>query len=79
MVRVQKLGIVVSNKMQKSIVVAVEYRYKHKFYSKIVIQTKRFLAHDNNNKCNLGDKVLIEESRPLSKTKHWIVKKIFTR
>ena len=65
--------------MQKSVVVAVEYRYKHQFYSKIVIRTKRYLAHDEENNCNIGDEVIVEESRPLSKRKRWIVKKILNK
>ncbi len=79
MVKLQRLGIVISNKMQKSVVVAVEYRYKHQFYSKIVIRTKRYLAHDAENLCNIGDEVLLEESRPLSKKKRWVVKKILNK
>lgn len=79
MARQQKLGIVISNKMQKSIVVAVEYRYKHQVYSKIVVKTKRYMAHDDFNICNIGDEVLLEESRPLSKKKRWVVKKILSK
>nr|YP_010485285.1 ribosomal protein S17 [Sargassum fulvellum]UVW81079.1 ribosomal protein S17 [Sargassum fulvellum] len=79
MVKLQRLGIVISDKMQKSVVVAVEYRYKHQFYSKIVVRTKRYLAHDEENNCNIGDEVIVEESRPLSKRKRWIVKKILNK
>nr|QWK42155.1 ribosomal protein S17 [Pseudochorda nagaii]QWK42866.1 ribosomal protein S17 [Laminaria ephemera]UAX22404.1 ribosomal protein S17 [Alaria marginata]WKZ06813.1 ribosomal protein S17 [Alaria marginata]WKZ06954.1 ribosomal protein S17 [Alaria marginata] len=79
MVKLQRLGIVISNKMQKSVVVAVEYRYKHKFYSKIIVRTKRYLAHDAEDVCNIGDEILLEESRPLSKKKRWIVKKILNK
>nr|YP_010411907.1 ribosomal protein S17 [Sargassum siliquastrum]YP_010485424.1 30S ribosomal protein S17 [Sargassum macrocarpum]YP_010485563.1 30S ribosomal protein S17 [Sargassum serratifolium]URP31001.1 ribosomal protein S17 [Sargassum siliquastrum]UVW81357.1 30S ribosomal protein S17 [Sargassum macrocarpum]UVW81496.1 30S ribosomal protein S17 [Sargassum serratifolium] len=79
MVKLQRLGIVISDRMQKSVVVAVEYRYKHQFYSKIVIRTKRYLAHDEENNCNIGDEVIVEESRPLSKRKRWIVKKILNK
>nr|YP_011007409.1 30S ribosomal protein S17 [Sporochnus bolleanus]WAM64838.1 30S ribosomal protein S17 [Sporochnus bolleanus] len=79
MVKQQRLGIVISNKMQKSVVVAVEYRYKHQFYSKIIVRTKRYLAHDEENNCNIGDEVLVEESRPLSKKKRWVVKKILNK
>lgn len=75
----QRLGIVLSDKMQKSIVVAIEYRYKHKIYSKIIIKTKRYLAHDELNLCKLGDEVLLEISRPLSKKKRWIVKDIIKK
>nr|QNO36103.1 ribsomal protein S17 [Sargassum hemiphyllum var. chinense]QPZ94276.1 ribosomal protein S17 [Sargassum hemiphyllum var. chinense] len=79
MVKLQRLGIVISDRMQKSVVVAVEYRYKHQFYSKIVVRTKRYLAHDEENSCNIGDEVIVEESRPLSKRKRWIVKKILNK
>nr|YP_010471315.1 30S ribosomal protein S17 [Sargassum confusum]QXI87597.1 ribosomal protein S17 [Sargassum muticum]UEP18091.1 ribosomal protein S17 [Sargassum kjellmanianum]UVW81635.1 30S ribosomal protein S17 [Sargassum siliquastrum]AZJ16092.1 30S ribosomal protein S17 [Sargassum confusum]UVF63273.1 30S ribosomal protein S17 [Sargassum confusum] len=79
MVKLQRLGIVISDRMQKSVVVAVEYRYKHQFYSKIVVRTKRYLAHDEENNCNIGDEVIVEESRPLSKRKRWIVKKILNK
>lgn len=79
MVKQQRLGIVISNSMEKSIVIALEYRYKHPFYSKIVTRTKRHLAHDEFNLCNSGDEVLVEESRPLSKKKRWIVKKILNK
>jgi len=79
MVKLQRLGIVISDKMQKSVVVAVEYRYKHQFYSKIIVRTKRYLAHDELNSCNIGDEVLLEESRPLSKKKRWVVKEILNK
>nr|YP_011006564.1 30S ribosomal protein S17 [Halosiphon tomentosus]WAM63709.1 30S ribosomal protein S17 [Halosiphon tomentosus] len=79
MVKLQRLGIVISNKMQKSVVVAVEYRYKHQFYSKIIVRTKRYLAHDVDDSCNIGDEVLLEESRPLSKKKRWVVKTILNK
>jgi len=79
MVKQQRLGIVISNKMQKSVVVAVEYRYKHQFYSKIIVGTRRYLAHDEFNFCNMGDEVLMEESRPLSKKKRWVIKKIINQ
>ena len=79
MVKLQRLGIVISDKMQKSVVVAVEYRYKHKFYSKVILRTKRYLAHDPEDSCNIGDQVLLEESRPLSKKKRWLVKEILNK
>nr|YP_011005862.1 30S ribosomal protein S17 [Desmarestia aculeata]WAM62866.1 30S ribosomal protein S17 [Desmarestia aculeata] len=79
MVKLQRLGIVISDKMQKSVVVAVEYRYRHQFYSKIIVRTKRYLAHDELNSCNIGDEVLLEESRPLSKKKRWVVKEILNK
>ncbi|CAM9094849.1 unnamed protein product [Choristocarpus tenellus] len=79
MAKQQKIGIIISNKMQKSVVVAVKYRYKHKFYEKIMVRTKRYMAHDSFNLCNIGDQVLLEESRPLSKRKRWIIKKIINK
>lgn len=75
----QRIGIVLSNKMQKSVVVAIEYRYKHKIYSKIIVKTKRYLAHDELNSCNIGDEVVVEASRPLSKKKRWVVREVLTK
>nr|YP_011006142.1 30S ribosomal protein S17 [Dictyotopsis propagulifera]WAM63146.1 30S ribosomal protein S17 [Dictyotopsis propagulifera] len=75
----QRIGIVLSNKMQKSVVVAIEYRYKHKIYSKIFVKTKRYLAHDELNSCKIGDEVLLETSRPLSKKKRWIIREILNK
>ena len=75
----EKIGIVVSDKMQKTIVVKVESRFSHPIYSKIVVKTKRYLAHDENNQCNIGDQVLITEHRPLSKKKRWILNKIISK
>ena len=73
----QQVGIVISNKMQKTIVVKIEKRYPHPIYSKTVIVTKKYLAHDTWEHCNIGDQVVIEECRPLSKRKRWkLVKKI---
>jgi small subunit ribosomal protein S17 len=69
--RIQKVGRVVSNKADKTIVVAVESLKKHRIYKRTYKQTKRFHAHDENNTCQVGDLVRIEESRPLSKTKRW--------
>ncbi|HHV74431.1 MAG TPA: 30S ribosomal protein S17 [Thermoanaerobacterium sp.] len=66
-----RIGKVVSNKMQKTIVVAVEDRIRHPLYNKIVRRTKKFKAHDENNQCNIGDIVKIMETRPLSKEKRW--------
>lgn len=74
-----RIGRVVSNKMQKTVVVAVEDRIRHPLYGKIVRRTKKFKVHDEDNKCNIGDTVKIMETRPLSKEKRWrlveIVKK----
>lgn len=69
--RKERVGIVVSDKMDKTIVVAVSERVKHPFYKKIVNRTKKFKAHDENNACGIGDKVRIQETRPLSKDKCW--------
>ena len=69
--RKERVGIVVSDKMDKTIVVAVSERVKHPLYKKIVNRTKKFKAHDENNECGIGDKVLIQETRPLSKDKCW--------
>ncbi|OGI20056.1 MAG: 30S ribosomal protein S17 [Candidatus Melainabacteria bacterium RIFCSPHIGHO2_02_FULL_34_12] len=72
-------GNVVSNKMEKTIVVAVENRAPHPKYQKTVVRTKNFKAHDEKNECKIGDKVAIEEHRPISKTKKWILKEIVRR
>lgn len=69
--RQQKVGRVVSNKMDKTIVVVVESLKKHRIYKRTYKQTKRFHAHDEQNACQVGDLVRIEESRPLSKLKRW--------
>ena len=69
--RKTRIGTVVSNKMEKTIVVAVEDRIKHPLYGKIIRRTKKFKAHDENNQCNIGDVVKIMETRPLSKEKRW--------
>lgn len=67
----ERTGLVISTKMDKSIVVKIENRYSHPIYSKTMIKTKKCLAHDEFNKCKIGDQVLIQECRPLSKRKHW--------
>lgn len=77
--RNQKVGRVVSNAMQKSVVVAVDRLVTHPFYGKTIRRTKKFMAHDENNECGIGDKVLIEETRPLSKRKRWIVREILEK
>ncbi|MBR2578779.1 MAG: 30S ribosomal protein S17, partial [Clostridia bacterium] len=69
--RKTEIGNVVSDKMDKTIVVAVEDSVKHSLYGKIVKQTKRLKAHDENNECKVGDRVEIMETRPLSKDKRW--------
>jgi small subunit ribosomal protein S17 len=70
------VGKVVSNKMDKTVVVAVERKFPHPLYGKQVKKTKKFYAHDEENKCNEGDIVRIRESRPLSKLKRWVVVEI---
>lgn len=72
----ERIGVVVSNKANKTIIVAVQIKYQHPKYLKTLIQTKRYMAHDENNLCKSGDIVLIEESRPLSKRKRWKLKSI---
>ena len=69
--RKERIGVVVSNKMDKSIVVAVERKEKHPMYGKFVKKTTKFVAHDEKNECSVGDTVCIMETRPLSKTKNW--------
>jgi small subunit ribosomal protein S17 len=75
----QQIGIVISNKMQKTIVVKVENRYSHPMYSKILIRTKKYLAHDELEESTIGDQVLVEECRPLSKRKRWKLIKILSK
>jgi small subunit ribosomal protein S17 len=77
--RQQKVGRVVSNKMDKTIVVVVESLKKHRIYKRTYKQTKRFHAHDEENTCQVGDVVRIEESRPLSKLKRWRLVEIVKR
>jgi len=74
--RKTKIGIVKSNKMNKTVVVAIEKRVTHPIYKKIVKMTTKLKAHDENNKCQVGDKVLIAETRPLSKDKCWRIVEI---
>lgn len=69
--RKEKTGIVTSNKMQHSIVVSVGRKVKHPIYGKFISQTVKFMAHDENNTCGIGDKVRIMETRPISKNKRW--------
>lgn len=74
----ERVGVVVSNKMNKTVVVAVENRSAHTKYGKIVVRTKRYKAHDEENQCQEGDRVRILETRPLSKTKRWRVEEILS-
>ncbi len=71
-----QVGLVVSDKMDKTVVVAVENRIAHPRYGKIVVKTKKYKAHDETNQCKQGDRVRIAETRPLSKTKRWEVAEI---
>ena len=77
--RKERIGLVTSNKMDKSIVVSIQRRVKHPLYGKFVKMTSKFLAHDKNNDCNEGDKVKIMETRPLSKRKNWRLVEIIER
>ena len=72
----EQIGIVISNKMNKTIVVKVENRYSHPIYAKIMVKTKKYLAHDEKENSGIGDLVVLEECRPISKKKHWKLKKI---
>lgn len=75
----ERVGLVVSDKMQKTVVVAIENRSPHPKYGKIVVRTQRYKVHDEENKCVVGDRVRIQETRPLSKTKRWVVIDILNR
>ncbi|PID93718.1 MAG: 30S ribosomal protein S17 [Bacteroidetes bacterium] len=77
--RKERIGVVISNKMEKSIVVEIERKVKHPIYGKFVKKTSRFHAHDEANDCNIGDTVRIMETRPLSKTKCWRLVEIIER
>jgi small subunit ribosomal protein S17 len=72
-----KTAFVISNKMNKTVVVNFISEYSHSLYSKPMIRSKKYFVHDENNECRIGDKILITECRPLSKKKHWVlIKKI---
>ena len=77
--RKERVGEVVSNKMDKTIVVAVKWKEKHPIYGKFVNKTRKFHAHDENNECGIGDNVRIMEARPLSKTVRWRLTQIIER
>ncbi|MBR3489557.1 MAG: 30S ribosomal protein S17 [Bacteroidales bacterium] len=77
--RKERVGVVVSNKMDKSIVVMVERKVKHPMYGKFVKKSSKFMAHDEKNECNIGDVVRIMETRPLSKNKCWRLVEIVER
>ncbi|MDJ0690058.1 MAG: 30S ribosomal protein S17 [Xenococcaceae cyanobacterium MO_188.B32] len=72
----ERVGDVVSDKMDKTIVVAIENRAPHPKYGKIVVKTQKYKVHDEENKCKIGDRVRIRETRPLSRTKRWTVAEI---
>jgi len=77
--RAEKQGVVVSDKMQKSVIVATERRVQHDVYGKMQKRTSKFVAHDENNEAKVGDTVVITESRPLSKRKRWALVRIVAR
>ena len=75
----EQIGIVISDQMDKTIVVKIEDKYPHPIYSKTMIKTKKYLAHDEREECKIGDQVLVQECRPLSKRKRWKLIKVFTK
>lgn len=77
--RKERIGVVISNKMDKTIVIAVNRKMKHPIYGKFVKKTTRFMVHDEENTCNVGDTVRIMETRPLSKNKNWRLVEIIER
>jgi small subunit ribosomal protein S17 len=74
----ERVGTVVSDKMEKTVVVAVENRFPHPIYKKTVSRTIRYKAHDEDNRCNVGDRVRITETRPLSRNKRWTVAEVMS-
>lgn len=78
-IRKTRVGLVVSDKMEKTVVVAVERQVKHSLYKKFIKRTSKFTAHDAENQCDVGDKVRIMETRPLSRTKRWRVVEIIEK
>jgi small subunit ribosomal protein S17 len=77
--RRERVGVVVSNKMDKSITISVKQKIKHPIYGKFVNKTSKFMAHDEENTCNVGDMVKISETRPMSKNKRWRLVEIIER
>ena len=77
--RKERIGVVTSNKMDKSIVVSIQRKVKHALYGKFVKKTSKFVVHDEENSCNEGDTVRIMETRPLSKNKNWRLAEIIER
>ena len=74
----ERVGLVMSDKMNKTVVVAVENRAPHSKYGKIMVRTRRYKAHDEENKCHTGDRGRIQETRPLRRTKRWVVTEILS-
>lgn len=77
--RQEKVGVVTSAKMEKTVVVRVERQFTHPFYKKVVRRSKKFMAHDEKKECQVGDTVRIQETRPLSRSKRWRVKEVLAR
>ena len=77
--RKERIGVVTKNKMEKSVVVSEVKRVKHPMYGKFVLKTKKYVAHDEKNDCNIGDKVKIMETRPISKSKCWRMVEVIER
>lgn len=77
--RKRLIGLVTSDKMEKTVMVQVERRYRHPLYKKVVRTAKKYMAHDEENTCRIGDKVRIVESRPYSRHKRWVVEEILER
>jgi len=75
----KRIGTVVSNKMQKTIVIAVKNNYKSTLYSKFKVRTKKYLVHDELNECKIGDQVIVQETKPLSRKKRWTLKNILKK
>ena len=78
-IRKERIGVVTSNKMEKSVIVSEVKRVKHSMYGKFVFKTKKYVAHDEKNDCNIGDTVKIMETRPISKSKCWRMVEIIER
>jgi len=77
--RKNRLGVVVSDKMDKTIVVEITRRFRHPIYGKYIRRSKKYHVHDANNECRIGDRVLIEETRPISKLKRWRLKEVIEK
>ena len=75
----EKVGIVISDKMEKTVVIKVENRYPHPIYAKTVVKTQKYLVHDAKSECKIGNQVLVQECRPLSKRKRWKLTKIISK